>query len=132
MLLFVYYGLRGLSLMFLPVSFDYSFYGLSLFAVFYGLDWIATVPPTVRLAEQSFGKENAAVMFGWIAAAHQVGAASAAWVSGLVRTGTGSYLAAFVTAGILCLLASLMVLFVGFRRDGERNRMAPRSMPGHA
>ncbi|MCW6507923.1 MFS transporter [Lichenifustis flavocetrariae] len=116
-LLFWYYGLRGLSLMFLPFSFDYSFYGLTIFAAFYGLDWIATVPPTVRLAEKSFGKENAAVMFGWIAAAHQIGAASAAWGSGLIRTGTGSYLGAFVAAGILCLVASIMVLFVGFGRE---------------
>ncbi|MDX7951402.1 MFS transporter [Lichenihabitans sp. Uapishka_5] len=119
LLLFCYYGLRGLSLMFLPFSFDYSFAGLSLFAVFYGLDWIATVPPTVRLAEKSFGKENAALMFGWIAAAHQVGAASAAWTAGFVRTATGSYLGAFVGAGILCLGASLMVLFVGFGPQGR-------------
>ena len=125
-LLFWYYGLRGLSLMFLPFSFDYSFYGLSLFAVFYGLDWIATVPPTVRLAEKSFGKENAAVMFGWIAAAHQIGAASAAWTAGLVRTGTGSYLGAFVVAGILCLCASLMVLFIG---TGRQRSVVGRQTP---
>ena len=67
-------------------------------------------------------------MFGWIAAAHQVGAASAAWASGLVRTGTGSYLAAFVAAGILCLAASLMVLFVGVGRDGEWTGVTPRPL----
>ena len=109
-----YYGLRGLSLLFLPFSFDYSFYGLSMFAVFYGLDWIATVPPTVRLAEKSFGKQNGALMFGWIAAAHQIGAACAAWGAGFVRTSTGDYLAAFITAGLLCLVAAMLVLFVGF------------------
>jgi predicted MFS family arabinose efflux permease len=108
-----YYGLRGLSLIFLPYSFDLSFYGLSLFAVFYGLDWIATVPPTVQLAGKSFGEENAALMFGWIAAAHQIGAASAAWLAGMVRTDTGSYLGAFVSAGLLCLVAALMAGFVG-------------------
>ena len=112
-LLFWYYGLRGLSLMYLPFSFDYSFYGLSLFAVFYGLDWIATVPPTVRLAERSFGKENAALMFGWIAAAHQIGGAAAAWGAGYLRTSTGTYLSAFITAGFLCLAASAMVPFIG-------------------
>ncbi|GJE26927.1 MFS transporter [Methylobacterium organophilum] len=112
-----YYGLRGLSLMFLPYSFDVSFYGLSLFAVFYGLDWIATVPPTVALAGKSFGEENAALMFGWIAAAHQVGAALAAWGAGTIRTGTGDYFAAFVSAGLLCLVAALMALFVGRRPD---------------
>jgi predicted MFS family arabinose efflux permease len=73
-----YYGLRGLSLIFLPYAFQYNFYGLSLFAMFYGLDWIATVPPTVRLAEKAFGKENAALMFGWVLTAHQAGAAAAA------------------------------------------------------
>ena len=130
LLLFWYYGLRGLSLMFLPFAFDHSFAGLSLFAVFYGLDWIATVPPTVRLAERSFGKENAAVMFGWIAAAHQMGAASAAWTAGLVRTGTGSYLGAFVGAGILCLGASLMVLFVGTGR--RRGAAVPQAASGAA
>lgn len=119
-----YYGLRGLSLMFLPFSFDFSVYGLSLFAVFYGLDWIATVPPTVRLAGKAFGEENAALMFGWIAAAHQVGAASAAWLAGLVRAGSGTYLQAFVSAGLLCLVAVIMVLLIGrtsggLRRTGE-------------
>lgn len=108
-LLFWYYGLRGLSLMYLPFSFDMSFYGLSLFAVFYGLDWIATVPPTVRLAEASFGKNNAALMFGWIAAAHQIGAATVAFAAGYLRSATGNYLYAFVLSGALCLLAAALV-----------------------
>src|SRR5207302_1867333 len=73
-LLFWYYGLRGLSLIYLPYAFDLSFYGLPVFAVFYGLDWIATVPPTVRLTANVFGKENVGVVFGWLAAAHQLGA----------------------------------------------------------
>lgn len=68
-----FYGLRGLSLMFVPYAFDYDFLGLALFGVFYGLDWIATVPPTVRLAGETFGEENAPVMFGWISASHQIG-----------------------------------------------------------
>lgn len=114
-LLFWYYGLRGLSLILFPFAFDFG-YGLSLFAVFYGLDWIATVPPTVRLAERAFGKENAAVMFGWIAASHQVGGAFAAWGAGYVRTVSGSYVGAFVAAGAICLLASMMVLFIGAGR----------------
>jgi sugar phosphate permease len=116
-----YYGLRGLSLMFLPYAFDLSFYGLSLFAVFYGLDWIATVPPTVRLAGQCFGETNAALMFGWIAVAHQMGAASAAWLAGLVRAGTGTYFSAFVAAGLLCLIAALLVLLIG-PREALRHR----------
>ena len=116
-----YYGLRGLSLIFLPYAFDYNVYGLSLFAVFYGLDWIATVPPTVRLAGKAFGEENAALMFGWIAASHQVGAAGAAMTAGLIRTRTGTYFDAFVAAGFLCLLAALMVLFIG-RAMGQARR----------
>jgi MFS family permease len=64
-LLACYYALRGLSLLFLPVAFNFNFYGLSIYAAFYGLDWVATVPPTVKLAENVFGEENAALMFGW-------------------------------------------------------------------
>jgi sugar phosphate permease len=121
MLLAWYYGLRGLSLLFLPFAFDVGFegagyLGLGVFAVFYGLDWIATVPPTVRLAAKCFGEDNAPVMFGWIAAMHQLGAATAAWSAGLIRVGTGSYLAAFMAAGALCLVASVMVAFIGTRR----------------
>ena len=104
LLLTWYYGLRVLSLLFLPFAFDlgfagFGFAGLALFAAFYGLDWIATVPPTVRLAARCFGEENAPVMFGWIAAMHQLGAASAAWLAGITRVDTGSYMAAFVGAG---------------------------------
>ena len=84
-LLFWYYGLRGLSLLFLPFT-DFSFYGLSLFAMFYGLDWIATVPPTVRLTAQRFGPERANLVFGWIFAGHQLGAGVAAFGAGLSRT----------------------------------------------
>lgn len=118
-----YYGLRGLSLIFLPQAFDGSLYGLSLFAVFYGLDWIATVPPTVALAGRSFGEENAALMFGWIAAAHQIGAACAAWAAGAVRTGTGDYASAFVAAGFLCLVAAAMAILIG--RDAPRAEPVP-------
>lgn len=108
-----YYGLRGLSLIFLPFAFHASFWGLSVFAVFYGLDWIATVPPTVRLTAQTFGEEGVAVYFGWIAATHQLGAASAAWMAGVLRVETGDYLSAFLSAGVLCLVASIMVAFIG-------------------
>jgi sugar phosphate permease len=108
-----YYGLRGLSLIYLPFAFDISFYGLSLFTVFYGLDWIATVPPTVRLATRTFGTERGPIMFGWIAASHQLGAALAAFIAGALRVELGTYLAAFVLSGLLCLIAALMVLFIG-------------------
>jgi sugar phosphate permease len=114
-LLFTYYALRGLSLLFLPLAFNLRFYGLSVYAVFYGLDWVATVPPTVKLAEQSFGEANAAVMFGWIAACHQIGAAAVAWLAGLIRTETGDYSIAFLSSGWLCLLAALLSAFIGTR-----------------
>jgi len=108
-LLFWYYGLRGLSLIFLPFS-DFSFYGLSIFAMFYGLDWIATVPPTVRLTAQKFGPERANLVFGWIFAGHQLGAGTAAFGAGLSRTVYQSYLPAFFIAGALCVFAALIVL----------------------
>ncbi|MCS3725430.1 MFS transporter [Bradyrhizobium betae] len=108
-LLFWYYGLRGLSLLFLPFS-DFSFYGLSLFAMFYGLDWIATVPPTVRLTAQKFGPERANLVFGWIFAGHQLGAGTAAFGAGFSRTVYQSYLPAFFIAGALCVFAALIVL----------------------
>jgi MFS family permease len=110
-LLFWYYGLRGLSLLFLPFS-DFSFYGLSLFAMFYGLDWIATVPPTVRLTAQRFGPERANLVFGWIFAGHQLGAGAAAFGAGLSRTLLATYLPAFFVAGALCVVAALIVLAI--------------------
>ena len=108
-----YYGLRGLSLIYLPFAFDLSLYGLSLFAVFYGLDWIATVPPTVRLATKTFGAERGPIMFGWIAAAHQLGAALAAFAAGVLRANLGTYLEAFLLSGLLCLIAASLVLLIG-------------------
>jgi sugar phosphate permease len=104
-----YYGLRGLSLVSLPFT-NFSFYGLSLFAMFYGLDWIATVPPTVRLTTQRFGPERTNLVFGWIFAGHQLGAATAAFGAGLSRTLLATYLPAFFAAGALCIIASLIVL----------------------
>jgi len=85
-----YYAFRGLSLAWLP-SADFTLYGLSMFAVFYGLDWIATVPPTVKLAAQAFGRERAPMVFGWVFSAHQLGAATAAFGAGRIRTLTLSY-----------------------------------------
>lgn len=114
-LLFWYYGLRGLSLLFLPYS-DFTFYGLSLFAVFYGLDWIATVPPTIKLAAQRFGPERAAIVFGWIFAGHQLGAGFAAYFAGVSRTLTMTYFYAFFTAGALCLIAAGLILLAGRER----------------
>jgi predicted MFS family arabinose efflux permease len=122
-LLFWYYGLRGLSLMYLPFS-DFTFYGLSLFALFYGLDWIATVPPTVKLTVARFGRERANLVFGWIFAGHQLGAATAAFGAGVSRTALLSYLPAFFAAGALCLIAAVLILTLGDRRERKRQGVA--------
>ena len=110
-LLFVYFGLRGLSLLYLPGS-SFSLFGLSLFSVFYGLDWVATVPPTVRLTAQAFGRDRAGVAFGWIFAAHMTGGAVAAYGAGYSRTTLQTYLPAFYAAGALCLVAAMLVWLI--------------------
>ena len=124
-LLFMYYGLRGLSLLFLPSAFEPETHRLSLFAIFYGLDWIATVPPTVALTAQAFGREKVGIMFGWIVASHQVGAALAAWGAGLIRTNEGAYDHAFLISGSLCLLTAAGVLMIGRQRGSTAANSSP-------
>jgi len=114
-LLMMYYGLRGLSLIYLPHS-DFSFYTLSIFALFYGLDWIATVPPTLRLITDRFGKADAPVIFGWTFAGHQIGAGSVALLAGALRTDLGNYAVPFMISGTLCLAAAVFVLWIGAAR----------------
>jgi len=110
-LLFWYYGLRGLALLYLPFA-DFTFRGLSPFALFYGLDWIATVPPTVALTVRAFGRDKAPLVFGWIFAAHQLGAACAAFGAGLTRTLLATYVPAFIVAGALCIGAAGLILML--------------------
>ena len=106
LLLAWYYALRGLSLFALPFLFAAVPHAtMLLFIVFYGLDWVATVPPTVALCRERFGADGG-IVFGWVFASHQVGAALAASAAGLVRTSTGSYDAAWIGAGALCLVAA--------------------------
>ncbi len=130
-----YYSLRGLSLLFLPYALGSSFVGLAAFIVFYGLDWVATVPPTVRLTADSFGPQNVGMMFGWILAAHQLGAALAAFGAGALHTWLGDYQVAFMSAGLLCLVAAGTVLRIG-RAGGEHGpaepalRLAPEASAG--
>ncbi|HKW71090.1 MAG TPA: MFS transporter [Candidatus Dormibacteraeota bacterium] len=112
-LLFIYYGLRGLSLLLLPYVFGSPQFGLILFIVFYGLDWVATVPPTVQLARRAFGQQNFAIVYGWIFASHQLGAASIAFAAGAARTFFGDYQLAFLSSGLLCLIAAGLVLRIG-------------------
>lgn len=123
-LLFFYYALRGLSLLYLPFS-DFTLYGLSLFAIFYGLDWIATVPPTLRLTSESFGDRAAPIVFGWIAAGHQLGAATAAFSAGVLRTELGSYFEALMAAGVAGLLAAVLSLWIGRNTGAEELRPIP-------
>jgi hypothetical protein len=78
----------------------------------FGLDWIATIPPTLKLTNQVFGDRDAPIIFGWIAAGHQAGAASAALFAGLVRQIEGGYLYAFVAAGVMALVAAVMSLTI--------------------
>jgi sugar phosphate permease len=108
-LLFVYYGLRGLSLILLPFT-GFSVIGLSAFAVFYGLDWVATVPPTVRMTAERFGAEKANLTFGWIFTAHMLGAAAAALGGGISRTEFLTYLPSLYVAGVACVVAAGLVL----------------------
>jgi predicted MFS family arabinose efflux permease len=103
-----YYGLRGLSLLALPVVIDAKGAGLLAFVVFYGLDWVATVPPTVALTADTFGRAHVGVVFGWIFAAHQLGAGIAALAAGATETLFGTYAPAFVGAALLSLVASFL------------------------
>jgi len=112
-----YYALRGLSLMWLP-SAEFTLYRLSLFAVFYGLDWIATVPPTVRLSAERFGAARVGMVFGWVFAGHQIGAAVAAYGAGLSRSLLLSYAPALYVAGAACLLAAAMAMMIRRRTAG--------------
>lgn len=122
-LLFWYYGLRGISLIFLPQAFGIDFYGLPIFAIFYGLDWVATVPPTLRLVTDVFGKESAPIVFGWVVAGHQLGAAFAALGAGMLRSSLGNYTAATMISGALCIIAAVFVL-----RINRRNKSMPGTM----
>lgn len=110
-LLVAYYGLRGLSLLVVPAVLGPTVAPpLFFFIVFYGLDWVATVPPTVALCRQHFGLERSGIVFGWVFGAHMVGAGVAASVAGFIRTGTGDYAAAWFAAGLLCVIAAVAVL----------------------
>lgn len=107
-----YYALRGLAVVALPFAFG-SGYALVAFAIFYGLDWVATVPPTVAITADHFGRERVGIVFGWVFASHQLGAALAAWAAGASRGWFGTYSYAFISAGVLCLIAAALSLRIG-------------------
>ncbi|MCW3015436.1 MAG: transporter [Solirubrobacterales bacterium] len=119
-LLIGYYTGRGLSLLILPVALSLQGPTLTAFTIFYGLDWIATVPPTVALVTRRFGRETGTVAFGWIFAAHQLGGAAAAWAAGFTRDTAGTYDGVFFVSALLCLAAALMI---------TRLRLRPVALP---
>ena len=120
-LLCIYYGFRGLSLFLLPyVS---GVFGLSIFAIMFGLDYIATVPPTTALVADTFGRRNVGTVYGWVFCSHQVGAALAAWLGGVTRDMFGDYLLAFLVAGAIAMIAALLSLQI---------RHTPKAVPATA
>ncbi|MFI1100914.1 MFS transporter [Streptomyces melanogenes] len=126
-LLATYYALRGISLLFLPMLLAPSIHPPMLFfIVFYGLDWVATVPPTLALCREHYG-EDSAIVFGWVLASHQVGAAVVAFLGGLARDAFGSYDMVWYGSGALCAVAALMALVI--RRPGSGVRPAPLAEP---
>ncbi|MFC7219154.1 MFS transporter [Streptomyces polyrhachis] len=131
-LLAVYYGLRGLSLMFLPMLLGASGGEVQppmvFFIVFYGLDWVATVPPTLALCREHYG-EDSAIVFGWVLASHQLGAALVAWLGGLTRDLTGTYDAVWLTSGALCALAATMALVIRSGRRGADGELQTGPSP---
>jgi len=127
-LLLIYYTFRGISLLFLPFIHD----GLTIgaFAVLFGLDYIATVPPTVALVADRFGPRNVGIVYGWVFAAHMIGAAIAAWVAGVVRDSVGDYATAFVAAGWIAIIAGFAAM--GIRKPGSTAAAANAGAEGAA
>lgn len=112
-LLFVYYSLRGVSLMLLPGLFSATVEpSLFFFIIFYGLDWVATVPPTVALCREHFGIERAGIVFGWVFASHMVGAGIASSMAGWIRQVYGDYQWAFIISGIACIAAAASLVLI--------------------
>ncbi|WP_372499491.1 MFS transporter [Streptomyces lichenis] len=115
-LLAVYYALRGVSLLFLPMLLAPAVHPpMVFFIVFYGLDWVATVPPTIALCREHYG-EDGAIVFGWVLASHQVGAALVAFLGGVARDVFGSYDIVWYASGALCAAAALMALVLRPKR----------------
>jgi predicted MFS family arabinose efflux permease len=110
-LLFFYYGLRGLSLFLLPSILFSSVHPSTLvFVIFYGLDWVATVPPTIALSRMVLGPERGTIVYGWVFVAHQIGASVAALGAAILRVHFGDYAIAFYISAAMCLIAAFLVL----------------------
>ena len=122
-LLFFYYFLRGISLFLLPVILFPSIHAKTLvFVIFYGLDWVATVPPTVILCRRLLSSSRGVVVYGWVFTAHQLGGATAAYGAAVLRVKFGNYALAFYIAGVLCILAAVSVLQIGRTDSSEKVR----------
>ena len=118
-LLFIYYFFRGLSLFLLPsILFATVHPSTLVFVIFYGLDWVATVPPTILLCRQVLGPERATVVYGWVFAAHQIGGSAAAFGAALLHTKFGDYATAFYISGLMCVFTSYFVLRIGKPKVG--------------
>jgi len=117
-LLMVYYVFRGLSLLYLPFIHDTM--GVTAFAILFGLDYFATVPPTVALAADRFGRHNVGIIYGWVFAAHMLGGAIAAVSAGVIRDNVGDYAGAFVAAGSLAVFGGLMAMTIRRGRPGAQ------------
>ncbi len=119
-LLFFYYGFRGLSLLLLPSILFASVHPSTLvFVIFYGLDWVATVPPTIMLCRTILGPERATVVYGWVFVAHQIGGAIAAFGAAVLRVQFGDYAIAFYISALMCLITSYFVLQIAKGQSRE-------------
>jgi predicted MFS family arabinose efflux permease len=122
-LLVAYYGLRGLALFAVNTLLGPTIaLPMWAFIVFYGLDWVATVPPTVALARIHFGVTDSGVVFGWVFASHMVGAGVGATVAGVLRQQQGTYATAWLIAGVLCIAAALVALTIPKHRTASHVR----------
>jgi len=119
-LLFFYYGLRGLSLFLLPsILFSNIHPSTLVFVIFYGLDWVATVPPTIMLCRAVLGPARASVVYGWVFASHQIGGAVAAFGAAVLRVKLGDYAAAFYISGAMCIITAYFVLRIAKGMDDQ-------------
>jgi predicted MFS family arabinose efflux permease len=121
-LLAIYYGFRAISLAALPFILDVNF--LFLFAIVYGLDWIATVPPTVNLTVACFGRASLGTIYGWIFCSHMVGAGLAAYAGGIFRDLLGNYHLIFISAAMLGFMAAILSLAIRVPRPKKKMRAA--------
>ena len=117
-LLVFYYGFSGISLLLLPSILFATLHPSTLvFVIFYGLDWVATVPPTIMLCRTILGPDRGTVIYGWVFAAHQIGGSIAAFGAAVLRVKLGDYALSFYLSGALCLITSYFVLQIAKGKD---------------